>query len=156
MDNFNPETAVLTAIAKKSDLERLEDERFQQSERRKLSLITEEARRVSIGKQRVAAALEQLKIAETDEKFDLLAEGYALQGDFPSAVIIVRDAAKRAEYLAISKAINRDDTEVCACPKTLHKQPTFFVKDRFYEANKYREVVNLWYCVTCGFMNASP
>lgn len=157
MQSFAAEKAIAAALAEKTDFEREEEARFQESERLKLAAVNSpETRRRIIGQERIRFALEQLKLNAADAEFDRLAEGYALAGDFEKAAAYAKSPARLTEYADIQTAINRSADEICECPKKKNNCPTYFIKDRFYEANKYQQNVNLWFCVLCRFSNATP
>lgn len=137
--------AALKAIKKRNDETRDEWEEFQRSERAKLRDTDPKelyARR--------AIAIAEKKIAESAEnndlEFDRMAEGYYLLGDIEMAAAVAHDETRRAYYQRILEAVNRDNSEICSCPKKQQGNSTWFLTEQVGNISIFR-------CSLCGFEN---
>lgn len=162
MEEFDLKKA-LKGIAKRHAESSSDWAEFQEQERQKLmsmlSGLTEVDLKIQHGQRAIEIArenIERLKdagdTAALEFEFERMAEGYALQGDFKKAAEFASNPEKRVEYQAMLEAVEKNDDEVCGCPKTQNGHPTTFIKDRFYTA---RGVCTLYHCTLCGFQNAT-
>lgn len=165
----------LAAITKKNEADKDEWACFQEEQRQKLNLtqknLSAADQKFQQGITTVNFALHQLdglqgtdNIEAINLEMDRMAEGYALQGDYRSAVDCSRNEDKKAEYAKVAAAIKIDDDKTCPCNKKAKGTnakgkpvdfPTNFIKDVFYSQH-HGCLVNLWQCTTCGFLNARP
>lgn len=142
---FDIQTAVNAALARKTDLERQEELKFQEERRKELKTPSSISARAELGKRMVALAETNLDENPTDFDLTRLAEGLAFQGHYQDAHDITRDPLKRNEYAQIIEAIaGKAD---CACPTKQQNQPTRFVKDIILIDGNER---NLIACALCG------
>lgn len=171
--------AALVAIQQKNDEDRDGWGKYQEEQRQKINAslknlsdadikFQQGIRAVDFARQQLADLADTPLTGEHPQLFNFelnrMAEGYALQGDYLTALMFVKDEDKKAEYQAVQDAIMRPDDETCPCEKDgkgtnaagkAVKFSTMFIKDTFYSQH-HGQVVNLWKCSTCPFMNARP
>lgn len=142
---FNLESAIAAAIARKTDFERAEEEKYQTTQRAAQLTPSPTSARAELGKRMVAMA--ETALVENPTEFELtrLAEGLAYQGQFQLAAEITPDSVKKSEYLAVVKALNGNKD--CDCPKKQGSIPTRFTKDTILVEGKPRDLVA---CALCG------
>lgn len=144
MMDFDVETAVQAAIARKSDAEREEELRLQAERLAQISMPTPLQVRASLGRRIETTARKELVAAPSDEAHDRLAEGLALQGLYHAALEAVRGPRLRASYEEVIAAAA--NTTPCACPKRQNGQDTSFVKDTVLFEDR---VIHLRKCILC-------
>lgn len=142
---FDIQTAVSAALARKSDLERQEELKYQEERQRELGTMSPISARADLGKRMVSMAEHALETAPSEFELTRLAEGLALQGYYREAHQITTDVVKQAEYAGIIKAI--DGNANCSCPNKQQNLPTRFIKDIVLVDGKER---NLIACSLCG------
>jgi hypothetical protein len=155
---FDVNSAIATALDRRSKLDQDRDARFQKEEREKLNLMSETQLRINQGKRMVELAESELQgLKGKDEpqrtafEYTRMAEGYALQGDYEAAFEMTADYAKKCEYQKILEAL--DGKQECSCPKSVRisksSLPTQYIKEKIYDAVRKREVA-LKSCSLCG------
>jgi hypothetical protein len=143
--DFNLESAIAAAIARKTDFERAEEEKYQRTQQAALSNISPIDARAELGKRMVAMA--ETALVDNPSEFELirLAEGLAYQGHFALAVDITPDATKQQEYKQIVDALNGNPD--CACPRKQGTISTRFTKDTILVEGRPRDLIA---CSLCG------
>lgn len=144
MIDFDINTAIETAIARKTDVERAEEQRLQAEGAAKLSLPTPLQIRQQLGARMARAAAKELQAQPSDDACNRLAEGLALQGHYHEAVKVAQDQRLRDIYQRVIDATN--NTEVCGCPKRQNGQETTFLQDTIVFEDK---VVQVYKCTIC-------
>lgn len=143
--DFDVETAINTALARKTDLEKAEEARIQEEERAKLKLPTAVEIKYNLGVRMVRSAEEVLAEQPSDFEFTRLAEGLALQGKYADALALTKDPNKHAEYTKILDAFQ--NPRGCGCPAFRGRQATVFTKDQLLINGEVRDLLA---CALCG------
>lgn len=104
----------------------------------------------------------ELKQARLAVAFERLAELYAEQGDYRSAIEVTQDPKRRAVYEAAIEAIERPDDEICDCPsertydsaakREIALRPQVVTETIVSE--KHNRLVDVELCSRCGHRNA--